>query len=398
MNKIKRQVLTGVQVDRQESGRKVASTNRLPEGLGDNRRARMEEVRGAMDGPEEELIATPASQVEEAPIYWLWPRRFILQEMNMIAGHPGVGKSFITVTMAALLSTGRDWPDGAGKAQRGHTIIMSTEDDYARVIVPRLKAVGADLDYITFLEGKKTKQGSIECIALDADLSLLEAQIVEKKAILVVVDPVLSYVSQKIKPNDEAAVRRDLIVPLMQMAERTGVALVGITHLNKKQDLDNIQRLGGAMAWVGAPRSSVWVEENGADIQGNRRFTISTLKMNLAKHPKPLSYSIVDVYPDQDIGKIKWEKASEGMKQPNQTKKVRARSCLYEELPKDVPGRPGMPQAEVMRQGAARDLRERVIRDASLDLDGKGLRVVKRQVPPGRGAWHWWFPREERSR
>jgi len=35
------------------------------------------------------------------PVQWLWPGRFALGKLSLIAGEPGLGKSFLTLDMAA---------------------------------------------------------------------------------------------------------------------------------------------------------------------------------------------------------------------------------------------------------------------------------------------------------
>ena len=81
--------------------------------------------------------------VEAAPVDWLWHRRIARGKLNLIAGQPGRGKSQITKYMAARISTGTNWPDGA-PCSLGSVIFITCEDDAADTIVPRLMAAGAD--------------------------------------------------------------------------------------------------------------------------------------------------------------------------------------------------------------------------------------------------------------
>src|SRR6266542_294107 len=54
------------------------------------------------------------SDVVPQPVEWLWPQRFAVGKLSLIFGDPGKGKSFITLDMAARVSTGANWPDGSG--------------------------------------------------------------------------------------------------------------------------------------------------------------------------------------------------------------------------------------------------------------------------------------------
>ncbi len=71
---------------------------------------------------EGELIVTPFSEVEAEEITWVWPGRIIKGKLNMLVGHPDSGKSFITIDMAARVSTGSEWPDGGEKAPTGSAL------------------------------------------------------------------------------------------------------------------------------------------------------------------------------------------------------------------------------------------------------------------------------------
>jgi len=70
------------------------------------------------------------------------------------------------------------------------------------------------------------------------------------------VDPISSYLGRA-KMADEQAVR-NVLNPLVALAEKTGICVLVIMHLNKKIDLDAVNRVGGAMAFVGIPRLA-WI-------------------------------------------------------------------------------------------------------------------------------------------
>lgn len=70
---------------------------------------------GAEHGP---IVAEPRarttyrrmSDVVAEPIQWLWRERFARGKVSIIAGNPGLGKSQVTISMAAIVSRGGDWP------------------------------------------------------------------------------------------------------------------------------------------------------------------------------------------------------------------------------------------------------------------------------------------------
>ena len=56
----------------------------------------------------------------------------------LVGGPPGLGKSQVTVNVAATVSTGGYWPCDEGSAPEGDVIIFSAEDGIADTIIPRL--------------------------------------------------------------------------------------------------------------------------------------------------------------------------------------------------------------------------------------------------------------------
>src|SRR5437879_4848618 len=75
--------------------------------------------------------------IEPEPITWLWRGYLPLGEVTVIDGHPGAGKSTLTIDVAARVSTGRAWPDGSPN-QDGAVLLISAEDSPSKVIRPRL--------------------------------------------------------------------------------------------------------------------------------------------------------------------------------------------------------------------------------------------------------------------
>ena len=60
--------------------------------------------RGGAGGPE--LIARCAADVKPEPLEWLWRGRVALGKLTLIAGEAGLGKSQLSIAMAAAVTTG----------------------------------------------------------------------------------------------------------------------------------------------------------------------------------------------------------------------------------------------------------------------------------------------------
>jgi predicted ATP-dependent serine protease len=82
-------------------------------------------------------------------------------------------------------------------------------------------------------------------LSLPLDNSLLEREIVEHEIALVVIDPIMSVISDRIDTHVTRDVRRALD-PLAKMADRTGAVILGIAHFNKASGTDAATLLSGS--------------------------------------------------------------------------------------------------------------------------------------------------------
>src|SRR5262249_41145691 len=63
-----------------------------------------------------ELIVQCAADVKPDPVEWLWPGRVALGKLTLIAGEAGVGKSQVSIALAAAVTNGGEWASAAGRA------------------------------------------------------------------------------------------------------------------------------------------------------------------------------------------------------------------------------------------------------------------------------------------
>ena len=120
------------------------------------------------------------NDVVEKPTEWLWPNRIVLGNVTILAGDPDMGKSTVSMDMAATVSTGRPWPDSPDKPNvAGSVIIFSAEDSLTQTIKPRLMAAGANLLKIHTLDTERVADGSLAPFELKTGLPILERLIQE---------------------------------------------------------------------------------------------------------------------------------------------------------------------------------------------------------------------------
>ena len=250
------------------------------------------------------LADVPPSEVD-----WLWPGRIAVGKVTLLAGDPGLGKSFVTLDMAARVSTGAPWPEvGARSEDRGASyetvplaprssslapggvVLLSAEDDLADTVRPRLEAAGADCAKIVAIRamaGNDVDGSYRRKFDLGRDLAHLTS-IVEGMGDcrLVVIDPISAYLGRA-GENFNAEVRA-LMGPLADLASRFHLAVVAVTHLRKGEGAA-IYRAMGSLAFVAAARSA-WmiVKDNSLP---NRRLLLP-MKNNLGNDVEGMSYTI----------------------------------------------------------------------------------------------------------
>jgi len=195
------------------------------------------------------------ADVEPTAIRWLWPGRIALGKLTLLAGNPGLGKSFLTCDLAARVSAGRCWPDVGDPCPAGHVLILNCEDDPSDTIRPRLDAAGADVSRIHFIDGVDGfTRGEIDPFDLGDHAHVLREHLRQTPDVrLVIIDPVSAYIGEK---NDHKnGDVRGLLRPLSEMAHETGAAFLIVTHMNKSQG-DSIARVLGSIGWTAAARAA----------------------------------------------------------------------------------------------------------------------------------------------
>jgi archaellum biogenesis ATPase FlaH len=240
-----------------------------------------------------EAITKRFSEIAAERLEWLWPGRIPKGKLTLLVSEPGLGKSIFTMDVAARVSTGRPWPDATSTLQRepGSAIIVSAEDDVADTIRVRLEAAGADLGRVLVLEALKCDD--LRCDLFNARLFYAGLRTaIDKHADvkLVIADPITAYCGgQNENSNSEV---REFLTPLVDLAAKTGVTVVGVSHLNKKTEQAASCRTLGSVAWYATPRA-VWLLAKDPHDKDSR--LLLPLKANLGKSADGLAFKFKDV-------------------------------------------------------------------------------------------------------
>ena len=233
--------------------------------------------------PKTPLIAEPLSQVHSEMVQWLWKPYLPRGKLILLDGDPKVGKSFLSIDLAARLSRGGPLPDGQGLDRPHVTLILSAEDEAADTILPRAVTAGANLNYIHSIRTPS------ECpIRFPRNASALAALIAEREADLVVIDPFAAFLQSGSAIGDYQAMRR-LFNRLRAVALQSGCAILLIRHLRKAGGEKALYRGLGSVGLIGA----VQVGWMAGPFPGHTSLNVlSVSKTNLTSTPPSLGYRL----------------------------------------------------------------------------------------------------------
>lgn len=236
--------------------------------------------RPAKKAPQERPQLLCAADIEPLPVYWLWLPYIPMGMVTMISGDPGLGKSWMTMSLAADISAGRALPLSKRALPPRKVLVMNYEDSPEHTIVPRLLALGANMDNVHL-----PSRGFV----LDADgVRLMEDWIREASVGLVFIDPIVAALGSDVDMNKANEVRA-VMGALANVAHRTGTAIIAVRHLRKAGKGDGGKAIYaglGSIDFTAAVRSELLVEKakDGTKIVRHIKCNVGPLGPTLAYH------------------------------------------------------------------------------------------------------------------
>jgi len=235
------------------------------------------------------------ADVEPERVEWLWKDRIPLGKVSILDGDPGLGKSTLTLDLAARITMGRPMPDMPHMASMtaGGVVLLSAEDGLADTLRPRLAAAGADLARVHAFDSLP----ETGLPTIPEGLDRIEAAISGTGALLVVIDPLMALLCGQVNAHRDQDVRRAL-APLAALADRTGAAVLVVRHLNKAPGSNALYRGGGSIGIAGAARSVLLVAR---DPEDEERRVLAPVKSNLGPLAPSLGFRL---RPDPSTGAV----------------------------------------------------------------------------------------------
>ncbi len=258
------------------------------------------------EAPRSVLVTTTFAEIDLMPMEWLWDQHLPLGMVSLLAGDPGLGKSLVTIAIAAHVTTGAPWPTGSGvkDCEKGSVLFITDEDDPSRVIKHRLLLAGADVSRVHYLthvcEAGENGELRERFFSLKQDMEAMALKIRQiGDCRCVIIDPQSSYMDG-VDTHKNSDVR-GLLLPLSRLATDTRAAVILVAHLNKNTTQSDLYRTSGSIAIPGVARAAYHVKKD-PDNEG-RRF-IKPTKNNNGDDKHGFAYSIVD---SDGVPCVAWE-------------------------------------------------------------------------------------------
>jgi putative DNA primase/helicase len=347
------------------------------------------------------LKTVNAADIKMQAVEWIWPGRFAVGKLGILAGMPDEGKGQILCFIAAAITNGGPWPCNEGNAPKGKVLLLTAEDDLADTVVPRLVAAGADLHNVEILQmvggdgaGHSKKERMFNLVT---DLDMLRRKLLEIGDVrMVMIDPITAYMGVKQVDSFKITDVRAVLGPVVQLAAELRVSFLAVMHFNKKTDVNNaLLRISDSLAY-GATARHVYCAIN--DEEHDRKLLVKA-KNNLAKYnQQSLAYHFAEkkVGFDDELQKeiwapfIEWEKnpvaitANEAMAAAATTSRgdgLKAAKAFLEAFLAEGPRPQKIAEAHAEQRGISRDQLKRARKELDSWSEREGF---------GKGGkWIW---------
>lgn len=250
---------------------------------------------------ERRLTTINASTVKRQKIEWLWRDWLPKGAVVLFDGDPGYGKSNIIADLATRITRGWNFPGEESGPSAGKVIYLSAEDDWSRTHIPRLEEAGADLTQVELVPAYDGDGNRV--IELPKNLDLLRDAALEHRPVIVVFDPISSYVGDKYDLTGSEQDVRKILNPLAVIAEQLQTTVIVIRHTNKSRGPAMHRSSGVLGGFVAVARSCIRAERDPDDLDS---YLLVSVKTNWGKTPKSRKYRVLSHEHDDSVSRVEW--------------------------------------------------------------------------------------------
>jgi putative DNA primase/helicase len=229
-------------------------------------------IKGSKDKPEDSkargegipsAILINVEEIKMEPVDWLWNKWLAKGKFHILAGAPEAGKTTLALSFAATISAGSYWPTGE-KATAANVLIWTAEDNIADTIKPRLVQMGANQKNIQIVKGCPSPDGKEKEFnpATDMQSLAMAAHNISGGVGLLIIDPIVAAIGAKTDSHKNSETRSAL-QPIVDFAEKTNCAVLGISHFSKgTQGKNPTERVTGSLAFSAVARTVMIAAKN----------------------------------------------------------------------------------------------------------------------------------------
>lgn len=234
------------------------------------------------DAPQEDgPLFGPPKQRTPLPMEWLWYPYIPRYGMTLVAGDPGIGKSMLMAMLIGAVTSGSTLPMSSEKVRGRRVLVLSAEDNWARVTLPRLMRYDVDVDQMHIMHSFRS--------LTDERLALLGEEIKTWLPELVVIDTVSAFMGGGRDMHRQNEVG-EFLATLTEFAEATGAAIVGLGHLNKQSKEHPLYRVVGSIGFMASIRSALFY---GTDPDDPSRLALAHGKANASERGRTIVFEKV---------------------------------------------------------------------------------------------------------
>jgi len=310
------------------------------------------------------------SDVQAQSVEWLWYPYIPCGKLTLLQGDPGEGKSTFMLNVAALLTQGRDMPDGY-KIAHPHTVVYQcAEDNVADTIKPRLIAAGADCERVAYIIDDYGE--------LTLDDNRIEETIRQTSARLLILDPLQSFLVQD-GDMQSAGRMRMVLGKLAGIAAKYNCAVVLIGHMNKSAGGKNLYRSLGSIDIAAIARSVLMVARDDTSPEIRYMFPV---KSSLAPEGPAISFTF-----NKKTG-FRWIGPCDYVDTEDSTEfcEVESKKTVACKLLASMLTRRDLPSADIIEELQGRGMSKRTIYTAKKELCISSYKV--------RDTWYWHIPED----
>ena len=282
------------------------------------------------------------SEVTPLPVEWVWEGLVPRRSLTLLTGDPGVGKSLVTLQVAAMVTRGvtnpRDvtpglasgktvggdanhcasgsngktavgvngksdskffaTPDGESLRASTGVLVLSAADLPRETVLPRLIAAGADPSQVFFLNGDVVDDSDDDLNArrlvrpfrLSQDIDKLEWCLMELSdqgidVGLIVIDSIDRYLGT----DEKKSARIDVVAQLSDLAAKADLAMLVTANASMKAG-----SRGGTVVYQELMNTARSVLMVAPDLEDLDRRLVLPIKHNLTGRPPGLSFTVSD--------------------------------------------------------------------------------------------------------